>query len=182
MQTRNRSVEQTTIATEARVAGNNFFENLVILWFGHWLSLHTDEERDAMGLRNGDAFRAQFLIDLPTELRPRVLEIKHEGKLTDRQIRHLVRAGALSRKNDQVVLDDSCVTEAVGWVFVTVSLLVGLAILIAGNGSVLSLTDLAKHVVTLTVFTMMAKAAHYTFVEPFRVARRALRALHDHRS
>lgn len=181
MNTEPKTIEQVTRATDARVAGNNYFENLTILRFWHWTSIHDDEERDAIALRNEDFFRARFGIDLPPELRQEVLNIRQAAKLTDRQVRHLVRAGTLVRDGDQVVLRPSRTVEAVGWFLVVMCLLVGIVTLILGKASATSFIDVVTYAGVLLAYTFMAKATHYTFIDPSVIARRALHALHAQR-
>lgn len=177
MNTERKTSEQINLATNARGAGNNYFENLTLVRFGHSISIRDDDERDAMALRNEDVFHSRFGIDLPQELRPDVLSIKQVAKLTDRRVRHLVRAGILRRDGDQVALRPSRTIEVISWFMVTMCLLVGIVTLILGRASATSLLEVATHAGVLLAFTLLAKATHYTFIEPSVIARRALHAL-----
>lgn len=178
MSTEDIRLTQTTLSNDARVAGRDYFERVDVRRLDDWLALQDDDQRDAISLRNEDVFMKRFRMDLPIPLRSKLLEIKRRGNLTDRRIRHLRSAGVLVQRGDAVELAPSVVGEMVGWSFMVICFLVGMALLVAGaNVPLANHALVAYQVLGMVLCVTLAKLCHCTFAEPNRIARQALKRM-----
>jgi hypothetical protein len=112
-------------------------------------------------------FRARFGFERPRRDRKHLIELKHALDLTDREIRLLQRAGALSYKPEGVRLNASRWMMVYGQFMITTLGLMGFqACHLASRQNTVTLLLIAKLVGLAAIFAGMGWFIQYIYIRP----------------
>ncbi len=134
-----------------------------------------ENDLDRKSLECEETFRARFGIDAPRRWRRLLIEYKHSADLTDREIRHLVRAGRLTFSAHSVVISVPLGFVIVGWLqMASLSLMAVWAVHVLDGLSRISVRQYVVGAMFLLACASLAWHAFRIYLLPRQIWRRVV--------
>lgn len=131
------------------------------------------QQEDREVLEDERAFRRRFGFTVNREQRRKTLQFKHDGDLTDLEIRRLWWSGSLDLKSEPARVRASNFIQGYGYAMIAVlCLLMLLGMLAIARAETYTAANLMTVTVIEAILVCMLSAAYYVYVEPSQIHQR----------